>query len=118
MFGIVFIMAFTVAVYAFNQTNDADKTTASCCAKKENCPLKNKNAATATAENASTDSCCANADCCCKTGACPMKARGEKSADCCANCCGGSCPMKNKSAETVAAQTDEASCHHNRTAGS
>jgi len=114
----VFVLGLAMAVYALNKTNDSGVTTAaSCCAKKDDCPLKNKGAQT-TAENHSTDSCCDKADCCCKTGACPMKAGGEKSAaDCCANCCGGSCPMKNKQNETAVNQTTAESCQH-KTAGS
>ena len=113
----VFVLAFAAAVYAFNTTNNSDKTAASCCAKKDSCPLKDKNAS-ASAEKDSTASCCDKTDCCCKSGACPIKASGEKnSADCCANCCGGSCPMKNKQAETSTVnQTKEESCQH-KTAG-
>jgi hypothetical protein len=114
----VFVMAFGVAVYAFNTTtNDTGKTAASCCAKKDSCPMKNKDKQT-TAENHTSESCCDKADCCCKSGACPMKAGGEKTAsDCCGNCCGGSCPMKNKQAETATVGTDKESCPH-KTAGS
>ena len=115
----VFVLAFAAAVYAFNATtNDAGKTAASCCAKKDSCPLKNK-ASQTTAENHSTEGCCDKADCCCKTGACPMKAGGEKSGtDCCGNCCGGSCPMKNKTeTETSAVAMNTESCSH-KTAGS
>jgi len=87
----VSVLAFAAAVYAFNKTNNSGVTAAaSCCAKSDNCPMKNQ-AAQTTAENNSTASCCDNDDCCCKSGACPMKASGEKSAtDCCANCCGDS----------------------------
>jgi hypothetical protein len=47
-----------------------------------------------------------------------MKASGEKgAADCCGNCCGGSCPMKNNQTETVASQAKEMSCPY-KTAGS
>lgn len=116
----VFVLALAMAVYAFNKTTDESKTTAaSCCAKKDDCPLKNKGAQTVAAENASTESCCDKSDCCCKTGACPMKASGEKSAaDCCGNCCGGSCPMKNKlETESAVSQTTKESCQH-KTAGS
>ena len=124
-FSIVFVLAFAAAVFAFNQSTNsveaviaAAATTVSIDEKSNDCPLKNKNAQM-TAENHSTGSCCDNADCCCKSGACPMKASGEKSAaDCCANCCGDSCPMKNKQVETSAVQTKDASCPHNRTAGS
>jgi hypothetical protein len=114
----VFVLAFAAAIYAFNKASDTGKATASCCAKSDNCPLKNKEAQQTTAENNSTASCCGNDDCCCKSGACPMKSSGEKgSTDCCGNCCGGSCPMKNKQTETVAVQTSETSCPH-KTAGS
>ena len=114
----VFVLAFAAAVYAFNKTNNSGVTAAaSCCAKSDNCPMKNKGAQT-TAENNSTASCCDNDDCCCKSGACPMKASGEKSAaDCCANCCGGSCPMKNKQTETAVSQMQPESCPQ-KTAGS
>ncbi|MCY7376394.1 MAG: hypothetical protein LH472_10540 [Pyrinomonadaceae bacterium] len=112
MFSIVFVMAFAVAVYAFNQTNSSNKTTASCCAKSDNCPLKDKNAQTA---GLKTDgSCCDKADCCCKSGACPMKANGAKTSengDCCDNCCGGSCPMKEKQT-TAAVKAENESCPH------
>ncbi len=114
----VFVLGLGVAVYAFNKTTDSGKTTAtSCCAKKDDCPLKNKSAQT-TAENKSSDSCCDKADCCCKGDSCPMKASGEKGGDCCANCCGGSCPMKNKQTEMSAVQPGDADGQHNRVAGS
>lgn len=114
----VFVLGLAMAVYAFNKTNDSGVTaTASCCAKKDACPLKNKGTQAATAENHSTESCCGNADCCCKSGACPMKASGEKAADCCGNCCGGSCPMKSKQTETADSRTKEENCPH-KTAGS
>lgn len=115
----VFVLGLAMAVYAFNKTNDSGViTAASCCAKKDDCPMKDKGMQM-TAENHSTASCCDNDNCCCQTGACPMKASGEKSAaDCCGNCCGGSCPMKNKQAETSAInQTKVESCQH-KTAGS
>ncbi len=116
----VFVLGLAMAVYAFNRTNNTVVASASCCAKSDACPLKNKGAQQqTTAENNSTASCCDNADCCCKTGACPIKAKGEKSAaDCCGNCCGGSCPMKNKqTAMAAVTQTKEESCQH-KTAGS
>lgn len=104
MFSIVFVLAFTVAVYAYNQTNNSVGKMSSCCAKKDNCPMKNKQA---TAETGAKTSCCDNADCCCKTGSCPMKATGENasSESCCDNCCGGSCPMKNKESQMTTIQT-------------
>lgn len=114
----IFVLGLAMAVYAFNQTNTLAKAAASCCAKSDNCPLKNKNAAQ-TAENRSADSCCDKADCCCKNGSCPMKSSGEKgSASCCDNCCGGSCPMKNKDAQMTTMQVSDVnveggeSCHH------
>ena len=113
----VFVLAFAAAVYAFNQTNNSGVTAAaSCCAKSDNCPMKNKGAQ-ATAKKDSTASCCDNDNCCCKSGSCPMKASGEKSAvDCCGECCGGSCPMKNKQAETSAVQSGDAIGQNNLTA--
>lgn len=115
----VFVLGLAMAVYAFNKTNDSGVTSAaSHSAVKDDCPLKNKAGQTVAAENDSTESCCDKADCCCKTGACPMKASGEKSAaDCCGNCCGGSCPMKNKQTETAGSQMTKESCQH-KTAGS
>lgn len=97
VFSIVFVMAFTVAVFAFNQSS-TKTTTSTSCPMSDNCPLKNKNAQTASVKT--NDSCCDNPDCCCKTGACPMKAKGEKGTDdCCDDCCGGSCPMQKKEAQ-------------------
>lgn len=114
MVSIVFVMAFAVAVYAFNQTNSSNKTAASSCAKSDDCPLKNKNAQTA---GLKTDgSCCDNDDCCCKNGSCPLKASGEKSADCCDSCCGGSCPMNEKQTAATAVQTENEKASH-KTAG-
>lgn len=119
MFSIVLVLAFAVAVYAYNQTNVSAEKTTSCCAKKDNCPLKNKQA---TAETDVKTSCCDNADCCCKTGSCPMKAKSENasSENCCDNCCGGSCPMKNKESQMTAIQTsgetiaNGENCQHKR----
>jgi len=115
----MFVLAFAAAVFAFNRANNSGVTAAaSCCAKSDNCPMKNKGAQAVAAENHSTDSCCDNDNCCCKSGSCPMKASGEKGAsDCCGNCCGGSCPMKNKQTETAVNQTKAESCQH-KTAGS
>lgn len=105
MFSIVFVMAFAVAIYAFNQTGNVAEASASNCAMvKDDCPLKGGNAPTAGVVTGG--SCCDKADCCCKSGACPMKASGAKSADCCDNCCGGSCPMKEKQSTANAAQTE------------
>ena len=114
VFSLVFVMAFAVAVYAFNQTSISAKASASSCAMKDNCPLKGKNAQTAGVKTG--DSCCDKADCCCKNGSCPMKASGEKSADCCDNCCGGSCPMKEKQSATSGLKTENEKASH-QTAG-
>lgn len=115
----VFVLAFAAAVYALNQTNNSGVTAAtSCCAKSDNCPMKNKGAQAVAAEKDSTASCCDNDNCCCKTDACPMKASGEKgAADCCGDCCGDSCPMKNKQTETAVSQMQTESCPQ-KTAGS
>lgn len=110
----VFVLGLAMAVYAFNRTTNDQTANASAVSS---CPMKDKTAATA--ENHSSHSCCDKANCCCKTGACPMKSSGATSAaDCCANCCGGSCPMKNKSDDAVASDAAKAeNCPHNRTAG-
>ena len=115
IFSIVFVMAFAVAVYAFNQSNTTSANAAVSCAMKDNCPLKGENAQTA---GVKTDgSCCDMPDCCCKNGSCPMKKSGEKSSsDCCDNCCGGSCSMKEKQSATTAVQTEKESSLH-KTAG-
>ena len=111
MFSIVFVLAFAVAVYAFNQSNTTSANAAVSCAMKDNCPLKGKNAQTAGVKTG--DSCCDNADCCCKNGSCPMKKSSEKSsADCCDNCCGGSCPMNEKQSATTDAQTEKNDASH------
>jgi len=109
MFSIVFVLALTVAVFAFNQKSISAETTVSGSAKSDSCPLKNKNASTA--ENNVKSSCCDKADCCCKGDSCAMKAKGENAAseNCCGNCCGGSCPMKNKEAQAAIIQTSDAS---------
>ena len=112
IFSIVFVMAFAVAVYAFNQSKTVNAV--SFGAKSDNCPLKGKNAQTA---GVKTDgSCCDKADCCCKGDSCPMKMSGENTGDCCGNCCGGSCPMKEKQTTEAAVQTEKESCPH-KTAG-
>lgn len=97
---VVFALCLAITVYAFNQSSNA-KTSADCCAKKDSCPMKNKQA-----ENAEKTSCCDQDDCCCKGGSCPMKMAGEKTSEgkeCCSQ--GGSCPMK-KEAEKQAATVD------------
>lgn len=96
----IFVLGLAMAVYAFNRTNDLGKTSASCCAKSDACPMKSHNMQTA--ENHSTASCCDMEDCCCKNGSCPMKKQGENVSDnCCSNCCGEACPMKDKQAQAV-----------------
>jgi hypothetical protein len=114
IFSIVFVMAFAVAVYAFNQSNTTSANTAVSGAMKNNCPLKGKNAQTAGVK--SGDSCCDKADCCCKGDSCPMKQSGGNNGDCCGNCCGGSCPMKEKQTTAAAVQTEKETCLH-KTAG-
>lgn len=95
---VVFALCLALTVYAFNGNGTITKTKADCCAKKDSCPMKNK-------ENASAEkaSCCDKDDCCCKGDSCPMKMNGEKMSEgkeCC--CKGGSCPMK-KDAEKQSA---------------
>lgn len=73
----VFVLGLSLAVYAFNQTNNSDKQAkASCCSKTESCPVKSHNAS----KKHEGVSCCDRDDCCCKTG--------------------NSCPIKNKQAQT------------------
>jgi len=100
----IFVLGLSIAVYAFNQTNNSAKTSASCCAKSDSCPMKGKNAE-ATGDQTKA-SCCDKDNCCCKGDSCPMKSSGDTaSTGCCGACCGGdSCPMKDK--ETQAATTD------------
>ena len=114
IFSLVFVLAFAVAVYAFNQTNLSAKASDTLSVKSDSCPLKSKNAQTVAVK--SEGSCCDNADCCCKGDSCPMKMSGENAADCCGNCCGGSCPMKQKQTTATAAQPENESCLH-KTAG-
>lgn len=88
---VMFALSLALTVYAFNQSASSVsvKTAAGCCAKKDSCPMKNKEAK---AENAS---CCDKPDCCCKGDSCPMRMNGEKISEgkeCC--CKGGTCPMK------------------------
>lgn len=99
----IFVLGLSIAVYAFNQTNNSAKASASCCAKSDACPMKGKNAQ-ATGDQTKA-SCCDKDNCCCKGDSCPMKSSGDNaSASCCACCGGDSCPMKDK--ETQAAATD------------
>ena len=95
----LFALSFAITIYAFNQTSAAPRamTTADCCAKKDSCPMKNKQA------NAEKTSCCDIPDCCCKGDSCPMKMDGSNASegkDCC--CKGGSCPMKKSSEKETA----------------
>jgi hypothetical protein len=85
---VVFALCFAITVFALNQSNVSPKSSADCCAKKDSCPMKDKQAKSDKA------SCCDKDDCCCKGDSCPMKMNGEKSEgkDCC--CKDGSCPMK------------------------
>jgi hypothetical protein len=96
---VVFALCLAVTVFAFNQSNVSTKTSADCCDKKDDCPMKNK--------SATTD----KKDCCDKADDCPMKKQNAEkqttnidmtnvtvagsSENCCqpgADCCkGGSC---------------------------
>jgi len=80
---VVFALCLAFTVYAFNGNNTTLKTKADCCAKKDSCPMKNKQA------NAEKASCCDKDDCCCKGDSCPMKMNGEKMSEG-KNCCGDS----------------------------
>ena len=107
----IFVLGLSLAVYAFNQTNTTAKTSASCCAKTDACPLKNKNAQAADAQ--AKASCCDKDNCCCKGDACPMKGKETQAAttdltnitvasgeSCCqkgASCCNGGACCKSKS---------------------
>ena len=93
----IFVLGLSIAVYAFNQTNNWAKTSDSCCAKSDACPMKGKNSQVTDAQT--NASCCDKDDCCCKGDSCPMKSQGEK-----ASAGGDSCPMKDK--ETQATTTD------------
>ena len=101
-FTAVFVLGLAMAVYAFNTTNNSDKTAkASCCSKTESCPLKSHNTA---GTHTKTASCCDREDCCCKTGdACPLKNKdaqnemktiSETSGE---SCCNGAGCCKHKS---------------------
>ena len=99
---VVFALSLALTVYALNQKNvsPAASTKSDCCAKKDSCPMKDKQ------QSAEKTSCCDKDDCCCKGDTCPMKTNGEKpeGKDCC--CKGGdSCPMK-KNAEKQTASVD------------
>jgi hypothetical protein len=97
----VFVLGLAMAVYAYKQTNNANKAvTASCCGKADSCPVKNHNASKT---NLSV-SCCDREDCCCKTGdACPLKNKQaqtetkEASVVSGENCCNGAGCCKHKS---------------------
>ena len=101
---VVFALCLALTAYALNNEPNVSaetvKTKANCCAKKDSCPMKDKQNA---AEKAA---CCDKADCCCKGGACPMKSNGEKTEG--KECCGkgnDSCPMK-KDAEKQSVSVD------------
>lgn len=94
----MFILALTVAVFAFNQQTGSSKTTADSCA------MQGMNAQAA--DGQTKTSCCDKDDCCCKGDSCPMKSSGAANAsasDCC-SCCGDSCPMKGKESASVDAK--------------
>lgn len=92
----VFILALTVAVFAFNGSTNSSKTVADSCA------MKGMNAQAA--DGHTKTSCCDKDDCCCKNGFCPMKSKGENASANCCSCCGDSCPMKSKEAEAASVQ--------------
>jgi hypothetical protein len=85
---VVFAMCLAITVFAFNQTSLSSKHAADCCpAKKDSCPMKDKQAA---ADKAS---------CCDQDDKCPMKTTGEKTDG------KDSCPM-NAVPQTAAATID------------
>ena len=93
---VVFALCLAFTVIALNKTNVSPKRAAGadCCAKKDSCPMKNKEPQ---AEKAS---------CCDKSDSCPMKADGEKTEgkDCCSK--DGSCPMKKTDEKQTTASVD------------
>ena len=97
----VFVLGLAMAAYAFNKTNNLDKSAkASCCSKTDSCPMKSHNAA----KTDSTVSCCDRDNCCCKTGdACPLKNKQAKtemknvSVVSGESCCNGAGCCKHKS---------------------
>jgi len=94
----IFILALGIVAFAVNQSNNFSKTTA-----PDSCAMKGMNAAHA--EGQTKTSCCDKEDCCCKTGVCPMKKQGGNALDnCCADCCGSTCPMKNKQAQAMSVE--------------
>jgi hypothetical protein len=99
---VVFALCLAFTVYALNSKNVSPKNTTGtdCCAKKDSCPMKDKEA------KADKASCCDKDDCCCKGDSCPMKSNGEKTEgkDCC--CKGGSCPMKKDTEKQTTASVD------------
>ena len=100
----MFVLALTVAVFAFNQSNNSSKTAADSCAMK--------GMHVQAADGQAKTSCCDRDDCCCKNGSCPMKSSGEAaSASCC--CSGNSCPMKNKESASVDAKNTTAASGEN-----
>ena len=98
-FSAMFILALTVAAFAFTQSNNSNETAADSCAM-----MKDLNAQSA--DGQPKMSCCDKDDCCCKGDSCPMKNQGENASASCCSCCDDSCPMKNKeSASAVDAKT-------------
>lgn len=81
LLSVLFVFGAVAASFAYNRTNSASTTSASCPMHKQTANGENK------------DSCCGN-DNCCKDGKCAMGGA------CCRD--NGSCPMK-KSAETKSA---------------
>ncbi len=95
--SLLLVFGLTITAFAYNQASKTNQTAMSCCAKSDDCPLKNKNADSTAKE-----------DCCMKDDSCPMKDKQAQTSSidmknvvvvsgesCCqpgADCCnGGSC---------------------------
>lgn len=114
----VFVLGLTMVVYAFNQSNNSNKTVAAACCCGDSCSMKSKDAKTT--DSQAKASCCDKDNCCCKGDSCPMKKQGENASTGCCACCGDSCPMKEKQAQMSMVQTGDASvassesCQHKK----
>jgi len=94
---VVFALSLAITVYALNQTNiSSNHTAADCCAKKDSCPMKDKQEA-----NADKTSCCDKDDCCKSGDSCPMKTNGEKT-----DGKKDSCPMKKDAEKQTTSSVD------------
>lgn len=111
VFAMVGVFALAIAAYAYTQSYAGVAEKASCCAKKDSCPMKGEMASHtdhqagkscpmgehgarhASAAVTGEDGCCG---CACCADSCPMnaekgqaaKAEGESCCTCC-DCCGG-----------------------------